>query len=527
MPTLHGIRDNQEEEKKMAHEDLIKEHQARTAKALAMGGEAKLKRRADAGLLNARQRIDLLFDEGTFTESGRFAVSYRPEDRDSTPADGKITGWGKIEGRDTGVVANDFTVKGASSSRINGVKIGHMKRVATLNGMPMVFLGESSGARMPDSMGAQGMGSSGMDPTQYMRKRETPWASAVLGDCYGSSVWYATLSDYVVMRKGAILAVSSPRVTSMAIGEEVNPEELGGWKLQSEVTGQVDLAVDTDEEAIQAIRRFLSYLPSHNRELPPRQPVPPGSDEPCEKILDLVPESRTRVYDMNKIIQAIVDRDSFFPIKHRFGKAAVTALTRLDGHTVGFLASNPLHKAGAMDPDACDKMTNFLVMCDSYNIPVVILVDTPGFLIGIDGERKKAPGKIMNFMMALQLCTVPRISIIMRKTYGQAYLNMGGGRNSDEVAAWFTAEVSFMDPDIGTYVVHGIQEKDDPERYKTLRAEMARDTSPYDVAAIHGVQTVIDPRETRAYLIRALEIHRRRRENGLGEHQMSTWPFCQ
>ncbi|MCB1743996.1 MAG: methylmalonyl-CoA carboxyltransferase [Gammaproteobacteria bacterium] len=505
-------------------EEIVEAHREREAHARSMGGAEKLARRAASGVLNARQRIDGLFDAGSFHEIGLFATSFRTEDRDSTPADGKIAGFGRIRGRKAGVVANDLTVKGASSSVTNGRKIAYMKQATSRNGMPLVFLGESAGARMPDTMGAAGMGTMGHDPTQYMRVRDNPWASAILGPCYGSSVWYACLSDYVVMRKGAVMAVSSDRVTSMAISQAVDPEELGGWRLQTQVTGQVDLAVDTDEQAIEAIQRFLSYLPQHHGEPPPRAEVPAGSDTAAERLLDLVPQERSQVYDMRKVIDAIADRDSVLPLKDRFGRAAVTALARLNGETVGFIASNPMMKGGALDPDACDKVTSFLVLCDSFNIPVITLVDTPGFLIGVAGERQKAPGKIMNYMQALQMCSVPRVSVILRKSYGQAYLNMGGGRNSDAVGAWFTADVSFMDPAIGVRVVHGVDAHADPARYAALAERMQVDNSAYELGAVFAAQSVIDPRETRRYLIDTLDYQRRDLHGGVGAHLLRGWP---
>ena len=253
-------------------QQLLDDYEQRRLKALAMGGPAKLQERRDAGMLNARERIDRLVDAGSFLESGLFATSVVEAAKDRSPADGKVVGYAKIGDRDVAVVSNDFTVMGASSSATNGKKIGHMKRTATARGLPMVFLGESSGARMPDTMGARGMGSMlGSDPTQYMRTRETPWAGAVLGFCYGSSTWYTALSDFTVMRKGAIMAVSSPRLVSLAVKEVIDPEDIGGWKLHSEVTGLLDMVVDTDEEALAAIIRFLSYMPSHHHQPPPSQ----------------------------------------------------------------------------------------------------------------------------------------------------------------------------------------------------------------------------------------------------------------
>lgn len=504
--------------------DMMADYEARKAQALSMGGPTKLARRQAAGFLNARERIDRLVDQDSFLESGLFGTSaYSEDDRSKTPADGKVAGFARIEGREVAVVSNDFTVMGASSSATNGRKIGHMKRVATQRGLPMVFLGESSGARMPDTMGSRGMGTMlGNDGTQYQRMRETPWAAAVMGLCYGSSTWYTAFSDFSVMRKGAIMAVSSPQLVSMAIKEKVDPEDIGGWKLHSEVTGLIDQVVDTDDEALAAIKRFLSYMPSHHREAPPVHAVPAGSGEGMRDILGLLPERRTQVYDVRKIIRTVVDRDSFLEFKPRFGKVAVTGLARLDGRSVGIVANNPLHKGGALDTEACEKATGFIVMCDSFNIPIVMLVDTPGFIIGLDAERKRAPGKIVNFMGALSLVTVPKLTIVLRKSYGQAYLNMGGGRNSDEFAAWPTAEISFMDPQFSTSIVHGINPGD--PGFDEAMAEMNRGSNVWDIAGIYGVQTVIKPAETRSYLIRMLEIHRLRLTSGVGQHLMRTWP---
>lgn len=495
----------------------------REAAARRMGGPDKLARRAAANVLNARERLERLIDAGTFIESGLFATSANPADRDKSPGDGKLAGFGKIGGREVAVVSNDFTVFGASSGATNGKKIAHMKRVATQRGLPLVFLGESSGARMPDHMGSRGMGTLlGNDGTQYQRLRETPWVSATLGPSYGSASWYAVLSDFSVMRKGAVLAVSSALLTSLAIREAVDPEELGGWRLHAEVTGFADLVVDTDEEAIEAVKRFLDYLPSHHNEAPPVRPVPAGSGAQMAGILDLLPLSRTQVYDVRRLIRTVVDADSFFELKARFGKVAVTGLARLDGRTVGIVANNPLYKGGALDTEACEKMTSFIVLCDSFNIPLVLFVDTPGFVIGTDAERRRAPGKIMNHMNALALTTVPKLSVILRKSYGQAYLNMGGGRNSDEVAAWPTAEVSFMDAGFAVKIVHGL-DPGDPGHAEALET-MKRDSEAWDFASIYAAQSVIRPEDTRDYLIRMLDVHRLRLTNGVGQRLMRGWP---
>jgi len=511
----------------MNYEELLNDYDRREEKALAMGGEEKLKRRRDQGILNARERISYLVDPDTFIEMGLFGTSsVVPEDRDKTPADGKICGFGKVSGRETAVISNDFTVKGASSSLTNVKKIGNVKKTATERGLPIVFLGESSGARMPDHMGSKGMGSLlGNDPTQYVRLRESPWASAVLGPCYGSSAWYTCLSDYAVMRKGAVMAVASPQLVSMAVGQQVDGEELGGCQIHSKTTGLIDAFVDSDEEALDLIKRFLSYMPGHHMEMPPRASVPAGSDEAAKVVMNLVPDNRKRVYDMRKVVSRILDKDSLFELKPDFGKVSMTALGRIDGRVVGVIANNPLVKGGALNAHACEKITSFLVLCDSFNIPIVLFVDTPGFTIGFEGERQRVPGKIINFMSALQMCTVPKLSVIVRKSYGQAYLNMGGGQNSDHVAAWPTAEISFMDPAYGTRVLlWGKTEEDEPEKFREIRERMEQDTSMWDMASNFSVHAVIRPNETRQYLKRMLEVHELRISGGIGEHALSNWP---
>jgi methylmalonyl-CoA decarboxylase subunit alpha len=503
---------------------MLDELRTRSEKALGMGGAIKLKARRDAGVLNARERLACLLDDGSFFESGLFATSHRPEMQDKSPADGKVAGFGKISGRAVGVVSNDFTVLGASSSTVNGRKIQHIKQVAAKAGMPVIFLGESAGARMPDRMGASGRATLGQDPSEYLRVRTTPWVSAVLGPCFGSSTWYSCLSDFVVMRKGGQLAVASNRVTSIAINQEIDAEELGGWKMHSTTTGLVDLVVDTDEQAIAAIKAFLSYLPSHAGEAPPvgDTAAPPGADG--KAILDILPESRHSTYDVRKIIDVIVDARSRFALKEQFGRSIVTALARIAGRPVGIIANNPLFKGGAIDVDACRKATSFMVLCDSFNLPIVFLTDQPGFLIGIQGETRAAPGLIMNWMNALSLVTVPRIAVVMRKSYGQAYLNMGGGRNSDEMAQWPTADLGFMDPAVGVNILYGLKREDDPERFERLVADLGRDSSAWELAARYQAQSIIHPAETRDYLVRTLEIHRDRFSGGIGRHRLANWP---
>lgn len=508
----------------MAHETMLAELDRRRGAASRMGGPAKLAKRAERGQLDAEGRLKALVDEGSFLEVGLLGASGVFEaDVADTPRDGKLTGFGRIEGRDVGVVVNDFTTKGASTSATNSKKMGYIRKVCTEKGFPFVHIGESTGARLPDAMGSKGMGALlGNDPTQFRRMRDTPWVAAALDTSFGSSAWMCCCADYAVMKKGSIMSVSSPRLVSMAIGEKVDLEALGGWRLHAEQTGLIDTFVDTDEEAMAAIRTFLAYMPGHNGELPPAAPVSGGSGEGQEQILEVLPERRTQVYNMKKIIEVIFDRGSFLEIKPRFGKSAAVGLARLDGKVVGVIANNPQVGGGALSAEACRKIIDFTVMCDSFNIPLVRLMDTPGFVVGLDAERRGAPGHIMNFMNATCLTTVPQITVICRKAYGRAYVAMGGGTHNDTMVAWPTAEVSFMDPVFATNIVKNRSPGD--EGFEDALAEIQKDLEIWDMARIFSAHDVIKPQETRAYLIRMFDVQRRRRTGGVGQHLMRTWP---
>jgi len=308
----------------------------------------------------------------------------------------------------------------------------------------------------------------------------------------------------------------------MAIGEKVDLEDLGGWRIHADYTGLIDRFTDTDEEAMQEIRTFLSYMPNHNMELPPEVTPAKDAEQDQDAILDILPEQRTKVYDIRKIIKIFADKDSVFEIKPRFGKPAVVALARLGGKAIGIIANNPFAGGGALSAEACRKIIDFQVLCDSFNIPLVRFMDTPGFVVGTDAERKGAPGWIMNFMNSTCLLSVPAITIIVRKAYGRAYVAMGGGRHNDEMIAWPTAEVSFMDPIFATSIVHDLLPGD--EGFDEALKNIQKDIEPWDMATIFSLQNIIKPQETRDYVMRMLDIYRSRKNGGIGQHHMKTWP---
>jgi len=362
----------------------------------------------------------------------------------------------------------------------------------------------------------------GNDTTQFRRIRTNPWAAAALDTSFGSSAWLACCSDFAVMKKGSVMSVSSPGLVSMAIGEKVDPEDLGGWRVHADMTGLIDRFVDTDEQALDEIRQFLSYMPSNNMEQAPFAEVPAGSGSQQDEILNILPERRNQVYDMKKILQVIVDTGSLFEFKPRFGKPAIAALARLGGRPVGIIANNPLVGGGAMSVEAIRKLIDLTVLCDSFNIPIIRFMDTPGFVVGTGAEKKGAPGHIMNLMNATCLTTVPQLTVLVRKAYGRAYVALGGGEHNDEMVAWPTAEVSFMDPVFATKIVHGLTQGE--EGFEDALADIQKDLEVWDMASIFSAHDVIKPAETRDYLIRMLEVHQRRRSNGVGQHLMQTWP---
>ena len=517
----------------MPFENELNELEKRRAKAQKMGGAEKIKKQHDKGKLTARERITRLLDPDSFLEVGMLNHSDVDGMEDKTPADSKVAGCGKVDGRRVAVVSNDFTVLAATSSRIAGRKEGELKVLAAHRGYPVVYLGEAGGARMPDIMGSAGLasyGGGGFDTyLQIMsRIRQTPMVTAILGECYGMPTWMACLSDFVVQVKGSAMGVSGPRVVELALGESVSDEELGGWKVHAEITGNADRVAENEEECFQIIRQYLSYMPSHCDERPPTAPVPDGSGSEMTRILDHLPEKRNRAYDMHEILKCIVDSDSLFPLKPAFGKSVITALARIEGGVVGIVANQPMFNAGAMDTDGIDKVISLLCLCDSFNIPLLFFHDIPGFLVGKDAERKRVAAKVMNYMNALGLLTVPKISIIVRKTYGMAFWNMcGSGCGTDFLVAWPSAEMSFVDPGIAANVVYGgkpsASDKKSDE-WLALMNQLVDDASPYGAAGKHFIHDVIDPKDTRDYIVRALEISYNARRKGISEHKLANWP---
>ena len=511
----------------MEFKELLEQLEARKRKALGQGGPEKVKRQHDRGSLTARERIDKLLDPDSFLELGLLAHSDWPGMEEGTPTDGLIVGFGKINGRRVAVSANDFTVVASTNAKINLRKLLQFKNQVNKFGIPYIHLGEAGGARMPDCQGSDRMfelGGGGTDTlkAEYVHFREHPYVFAAMGECYGVADFQACVADFVIQVKGSAIAVSGPRALTRAIGQSFTGEEMGGWEIHSRVTGMTDKVAEDEEHSLEIIKKYLDYMPNNNKELPPVRPVPDGSDERMAKILDFLPESRKRAYDMHKIIECIVDGGEYFELKPDFGSMLITCLARINGQVVGINASNPIVNVGATNTDALEKSTSFLCLCDSYNIPLIFLADTPGHLTGKEAELKRVGSRVVNQIQALFQVTVPKITINIRKNYGQAMINMCSlGAGHDFLVAWPTAELGFMDPAIAADVVYGNLTAE--ERQNNLDKMMA-DTSSYPAAGSYWIQDIINPYDTRKYIISVLDIVRDSENQGMSQHLLANWP---
>lgn len=376
-------------------EQLLEAWQRRRAAAEQMGGAEKIARQHEKGLRTARERIEMLVDPGTFVEFGAFNHTEVPGMEATHFGDGVICGLGKVDGRPAVIEAADKTVFAATGSSVNGRKKRAMHDFAVRHGLPLFHLMEGGGLRMPDGMGSDGISDKMMPLHMLQHNRRVPFLTAILGDSYGSPTWHAVSSDFTVQLKGTCMAVAGPRMLEVAIGEKIDEEELGGWRIHAELTGQIDQAADTEEECIELMKRFFRFMPSHAGEEPPVQKTEDDPWRRVDEVLRIVPTKRNRAYDMRRLIQTIVDDGYFFELKPLFGRALITGLASLGGGVVGIIANQPLFNAGAAGADECDKATEFICLCDSYHIPMIFLHDIPGFRVGSAAERAKIATKIM------------------------------------------------------------------------------------------------------------------------------------
>ena len=498
---------------------LVEELHERRARARLGGGEEKIAKQHAADKLTARERLALLIDEGTFTELGIHAgphFSQRAMEGRDAPADGVITGYGKVDGRLVAVCAYDFTVMAGSMGMTGEMKVTRLRELALSKRMPFVWLLDSAGARIQEAVGSLFAGSGHLFREEVIMSGVIPQVAALMGPCAAGTAYIPGLADFVPMVKGrGSMALAGPHLVRAAVGEDVTQEELGGSRVHCRKSGVGDLEVGSDEECIQAVKDYLSFFPAHCEEPPPRResgdPVDRGDDE----LLDVLPETNRKPYDMYDVIRRVVDDGEWFDLKGQWAKTIITCLARMDGRPVGIVASQPRHLGGILDNDSADKAARFVNLCNAFGIPLVFLMDVPGFMVGTKVEAAGIIRHGAKMLYAVANATVPKITVVIRKAYGAGYYVMNGrAYEPDLIVAWPSAEISVMGAEGAVEIVmrRQVEEADDPVAKKAeLVAAYRKIIDVYVAAGNDMIDDVIDPRETRATIIRGLEMAERKR----------------
>lgn len=493
-----------------------------------MGGADRVARMRAEGVPTIRDHIDAMLDDGSFREIGTFSRSMRLEDRATTPGDGKVGGEGTVDGRPVAIAGDDITVKRGSSALVGSRRLQRVYDRALERGTPYVYIGETGGGRIPDIIGAEGIAEA-QNFDVARRRRRIPMATMIVGQSFGGSSFEAAYSDFVVQVRGSVLAVTSPRVFEIATGEIIGFEELGGVDVHARVTGQIDLGVDTFDEGYAAVRRWLSLLPSNAW-----TPTPRGDSradlDPDHALADMVPAKRTRGYDMRRFCAALLDDGSFLELQPLYARNLTVGLGRLDGFTVGVIANNPMFSAGVLDPEACRKGIRLMTLCDAYDIPVIFLMDVPGFMVGKAVEHDRILSLAIRFVEALANMTAPTLTVTLRKGFGLAFPAMNGsGLGSSGLYSWPGAEIGFMDPDVGVNVafsarLDAMAPPDAEAERQRLVAEISDATSPYEAAGTLKLDEVIEPADTRRVLVEDLRRLAGRRVPPPEKRPLSYWP---
>lgn len=488
--------------------------EARRAASRKMGGKERLSRLTAQNKLDARARVDVLLDAGSFVELGLLGRSSHPDLRDRTPADGLIAGHGTIDGRPVYVSSEDASVLGGTRGRVAEAKISRVRELALKHAAPYIALMEAGAGRFQENNGASAV-AIGNRFREHMRlSGRVPQVGAIMGSCFGGPSFTAAQSDFVPITKGTgFMGMSGPAVVRVGIGREVTPEEIGGWEKASATTGQADFVGEDDREVLGAIREFLSFFPSNCDSLPPvseAQPALCDSTEGAQELCDLVPDKHRRAYDMQRMVALLVDAGHSFAYRPGYGKNLITAWARFDGRPVGVVANNPMHWAGAIEEKAAIKLRKFVDICNAFHIPLVFLTDCPGFVVGPDIEDKRMVSLAARILNSVAASEVPKITIIVRKAIGLAYLALGGKTTGpDRLVAWPTAQFDVIGPAAGVELTYGkqIREAEDPAAKRSeLLARAEAESSAYLAAEAGMIDDVIRPDETRKVIIDTLRV---------------------
>jgi len=489
----------------------------------------------DLGKLTARERVDYLLDEGTFEEVGRLAAPApsTPETqdwtRDDAPFDGIVAGFGEVDGRPVAVAATDFTVKGGSIGHTGGVKMRRVGKHAVRRGIPFLMLHDGGGHRIQEGLDARTFAHAGDFMFQTQASGWVPQVSAIMGPGFAAATNYSAACDFVpIVEDTATMGVAGPALVEAALGTEFTKQELGGARFQTSETGMADLACADDEACLDAIRRYLSYVPTNAEEEPPVHDTDPPHEEARERLRTIIPNDTTKGYDVHAIIQGIVDQDSVFELKPTYARNLITAFARIDGQPVGVVANNPRIMAGTFDTPASDKASRFISTCDAFGLPLIFLADVPGVMPGPDAERQGIARHSGKVIYEINRATVPIVSVVMRRAYGFGYVLMAGGRETDLSLAWPTAEIAAMGIEGAVDIAYRreMERAADPDqrREELVRTFIDRTGAVRSVADM-GLDAAIDPYETRDRIRGVLE---RTREEGREEwppkkHSINPW----
>lgn len=484
------------------------------------GGDERIEKQHERGKLTARERIDLLLDSDSFVELNPF-VTHRTQDfgmdKLTGPGDGVVTGYGKINGRPIYLFSQDFTVFGGALGEMHAMKIANVMDLAAKNGAPFIGLNDSGGARIQEGVvSLDGYGEIFYRNAIY--SGVIPQISVILGPCAGGAVYSPAITDFVFMTdETSQMFITGPKVIETVTGEKISSEALGGSKVHNSVSGNAHFRGKDEQSVLLEVRKLLSYLPQNNEEKPPIMDSE-GNDDYRPDLADIVPYEAIRPYDIRRVIEQVVDADSFMEVQSEFARNIVVGLARIKGETVGLVCNQPRVMAGGLDIDSSDKAARFIRFCDAFNIPIITFEDVTGFFPGVKQEHGGIIRHGAKILYAYSEATVPKMTVILRKAFGGAYVALNSKSiGADVVYAWPNAEIAVMGPEGAANIIFSreIANSENPEalRAEKIAAYREKFANPY-VAASHGmVDDVIDPRETRVKLIQALEMMRNKKES--------------
>lgn len=500
--------------------DKINELYDRRREVELGGGDDKIEKQHEKGKLTARERIDLLVDKGSFVELDTFiehrCVDFGMDDKKG-PGEGVVTGYGKIHGRKVFVFSQDFTVFGGALGEMHAQKIAKIMDLAAENGTPVIGLNDSGGARIQEGVvSLDGYGHIFYRNSIY--SGVVPQLSVIMGPCAGGAVYSPAITDFVFMvEQTSQMFITGPKVIETVTGEKISSEDLGGAKVHNSISGNAHFSGKTEEEVLNDVRRLLSYLPQNNEEKPPTLEYAADDDDYRPDLTDTIPFDAIRPYDVRKVISQVVDTDSFMEVQKDFAKNVVIGLARIRGRVVGLVCNQPKVMAGGLDIDSSDKASRFIRFCDSFNIPLITFEDVTGFFPGIKQEHGGIIRHGAKILYAYSEATVPKLTVILRKAYGGAYVALNSKSiGADMVYAWPNAEIAVMGPQGAANIIFAreINNSEDPEAKRAEKIEEYRKkfANPYVAASRGMVDDVIDPRETRIKILQALEMLENKKE---------------